>query len=87
MATTKNKGGIYLFLSDDRQAFIVIKSGSKNMAKERLKFIVKGSGIYNWTIARLDNDHVRQILGKYELDCLYKADADYQASEGLIAHA
>jgi hypothetical protein len=87
MPTDKKKGGFYLFLSEGRTCFIVIKSGSKKMAKERLKFIVNGQGIYNWTICRLDEDHTRQILAKYELDCLYKADADYSASEGLIANA
>ena len=82
-----SKGGIYLFLSEGRTCFIVIRSGSKNMAKERLKFIVNGQGIYNWTIVRLSEEQAKPILGKYDLDCLYKHDADYSASEGLIANA
>jgi 2-hydroxy-3-keto-5-methylthiopentenyl-1-phosphate phosphatase len=83
----KSTGGVYLFISEGQTCFIVIKSGSKNMAKERLKFIVNGQGIYNWSIYRLDEERTKQILAKYELDCLYKQDADYSAAEGLIAHA
>jgi len=83
----KPTGGTYLFISEGQTCFIVIKSGSKNMAKERLKYIVNGQGIYNWTIYRLDEERTKQILAKYEMDCLYKQDADYSAAEGLIAHA
>ena len=81
------KGGVYLFLSDEGACFVVLRSGSKRMAKERLKFIVNGQGIYNWQIRHLNEEEERKVLAKYELDCLYYQDADYSASEGLIANA
>ena len=81
------KGGCYLFTSDEGECFVVLKSGSKRFAKERLKFIVKGQGLYNWKINRLDDELAVRILAKYEPDCLYYQDADYEASKGLIANA
>jgi len=83
----KKKGGVYLFISDEGACFVVLKSGSKRLAKERLKFIVKGQGVYNWSISRLEEEHANRVLAKYELDCLYYEDADYSASKGLIANA
>jgi hypothetical protein len=84
----EKKDSIYLFLSDEGGCFIVIKSPSKHQAKEKLKVIVRGHGLYNWQITRLDEEeHTNRILAKYDLNCLYYQDADYSASEGLIAHA
>jgi hypothetical protein len=64
---------VYMFLSTERDMFLVVKSSTPIVAKKRVKDIVLelGMPLFDWEFLRISKKESIKLLSQYELNTVY----------------
>jgi hypothetical protein len=62
-----------MFLSQEKDLFVLIKSSVPSVAKKRLKDIILDFGVplFRWEFLRISNKESKKLLDAYELNTVY----------------
>jgi hypothetical protein len=66
----------YLFLSRDKDAFMILNSSTSTIAKKRAKDIALETGLplFNWDFLRVCKREAKKLFSQYELNTVYSND-------------